>query len=89
MFAWCTKTPRPETTAQVIKINCKTAVLRMTCSMVVTTHRQLLQVHPLATQAVSHPNDFIRSVGVTCSETCDPENEINAGLLMVCDLVAH
>lgn len=54
---------------QVIKINYKAAVLRMTCSMVLTTYRQLLQVHPLATQAVSSQNDFIGPISVTCSET--------------------
>lgn len=56
--------------------------------MVTTTHWQLLQVHPLATQAVSNPNDFISSLWMTCSETCDPENQIHTELLTGCDSLA-
>lgn len=75
-------------TIQVNKINCKVGVLRMTCSMVIATHQQLLQVHPLAIWAVSSLNDFIGSIWVTCSETHNPENQISAGLLTGCDSVS-
>lgn len=56
--------------------------------MDITIPRQLLQVHPLATQAVPSPNDFTGSLWVTCSETCDPGNQANAGLLTGGDLRA-
>lgn len=58
----------------------------MTCSMVIATHWQLLQVHPLATQAEVQMT--VGSVWVSCTKTCDPEDQISAGLLTGCDSVA-
>lgn len=56
--------------------------------MDITIPWQLLQVHSLATQAVPSPNDFTGSLWATCSETCDPGNQANAGLLTGGDLRA-